>query len=104
MNGKSSLQEVESKIQGSLSKSIVESKINTAESASYPSNSKSTESFHQPITFGVSVSSHSATKDLSSSASSVLVISSESFVADNLNHNSHEEMTSTIDEISGIGK
>jgi hypothetical protein len=39
-----------------------------------------------------------------SSGSSVLVISSESFVADNLNHFSHDEMTSTIDEISGIGK
>lgn len=37
-----------------------------------------------------------------SSGSSVLVISSESFIADHLNHSSHEEMTTTIDEISQI--
>lgn len=37
-----------------------------------------------------------------SSGSSLLVMSSESFVADQLNQSSHEEMTSTIDEISNI--
>jgi hypothetical protein len=88
-------------------KEDVTSRLESSSSADDPSISEM--SLHAPVVeqpdvnFFPPASTVQSITD-SSSGSSVLVISSESFVADNLNHDSHEEMTSTIDEISGIDK